>query len=188
LQARQQAQQHTMGQNDRVHRDRRALLEELEIPEVEIPQQFLYEQEELILGLSFALAKSARAHRSLMDRDLLAAVSTLAKTHNTMMNSSLIYEPPTTNLSHQAVVRDIAREIDTLVGEYRDAEQRHIGLTRLRDSDVLKALVFLLQLGVLRTSGRPKSRGFIDFLLAQFPDKQSALAGPEDADSRIVIP
>jgi hypothetical protein len=195
LQARQQTQQHTsehghhsMGQNDRVDRDRRALLAELEIPDVEIPQQFLYEREELILGLSFALTKCARADRSLMDHDLLAAVSTLARTYNTMVNSSLIYEPPTTNLAHQAVVRDIARGVDTLVREYREAEQRHIGLTRLRDSDVLKALVFLLQLGVLRTSGRPKSRGFIDFLLAQFPEKQSVLAGPEEAGSRIVIP
>lgn len=197
LQARQQAQQHmsehvsghqAMGQNDRVDRDRRALLAELEIPDVEIPQQFLYEREELILGLSFALAKSARADRSLMDRDVLAAVSTLARTYNTMVNSSLIYEPPTTNLAHQAVVRDIAREVETLVREYREAEQRHIGLTRLRDSDVLKALVFLLQLGLARTSGRPRSRGFIDFLLAQFPEKQSVLAGSEDARSRIVIP
>jgi hypothetical protein len=177
-----------MGQNDRVDRDRRALLAELEIPDIEIPQQFLYEREELILGLSFALAKTARADRSLMDRDVLAAVSTLARTYNTMVNSSLIYEPPTTNLVHQAVVRDIASEVDTLAREYREEEERHIGLTRLRDSDVLKGLVFLLQFGVLRTSGRPKSRGFIDLLLAQFPDKQSVLVGPDDGGSRIVIP
>jgi hypothetical protein len=52
----------------------------------------------------------------------------------------------------------------------------------------LKALVFLLRLGLGRTSGRPKSRAFIDFLLAQFPEKQSALTGVEDAGSRIVIP
>jgi len=31
---------------------------DIEIPAVEIPEQFLYEREELILGLSFALARA----------------------------------------------------------------------------------------------------------------------------------
>jgi hypothetical protein len=75
-----------------------------------------------------------------------------------------------------------------MVREFRAAEQQHLGQTRLRDSEVLKALVFLLRMGLSRTSGRPKARGFVDFLLAQFPEKQSALAGAEGAASRIVIP
>jgi hypothetical protein len=79
-----------------------------------------------------------------------------------------------------------------MVKEFREAEQQHIdeipGHARLRDSDVLKALVFLLRMGLARTSGRPRSRGLIDFLFAQFPEKQSAIAGPEEAGSRIVIP
>jgi hypothetical protein len=62
------------------------------------------------------------------------------------------------------------------------------GREPLRDSDVLKALVFLLRMGVARTSGRPKSRAFIDSLLAMFPEKQSGIAGPEEAGGRIVIP
>jgi hypothetical protein len=190
LQARQQAREHAKAQNERPdEQDREALF-----PEVEIPEQFLYEREELILGLSFALAKSARASRSpgnrslgdrsLTDRDLIAAVSSLAKSYQTLVNSSIIYEPQTTNLTHQS----IAREIETMVREFREAERQHIGQTRLRDSDVLKALVFLLRMGFGRTSGRPKSRAFVDFLLAQFPEKHSAIAGPEEAGSRIVIP
>jgi hypothetical protein len=159
--------------------DREALF-----PEVEIAEQFLYEREELILGLSFALAKSARADRSLTDRDLISAISSLAKSYQTMVNSSLIYEPTTTNLAHQT----IAREVETMVREFREAEQKHIGHTRLRDPDVLKALVFLLRMGLGRTSGRPKSRAFVDFLFAQFPEKTSVLAGPAEAGSRIVIP
>jgi hypothetical protein len=157
---------------------------EVLFPNVEIAEQFLYEREELILGLSFALAKSAHADRTLTDRDLIAAMSSLAKSYQTMVNSSLIYEPQTTNLAHQA----IAREVETMIKEFREAEQRHIGHTRLRDSDVLKALVFLLRMGLGRTSGRPKSRAFIDFLFAQFPEKHSAIAGAEEAGSRIVIP
>jgi hypothetical protein len=155
-------------------------------PEVVITEQFLYEREELILGLSFALAKSA--DRSLMDRDLIAALSSLVKSYQTLVNSSLIYEPPTANVALQTIIRDIAREVESMVREFREAEQQHIGHTRLRDSDVLKALVFLLRLGLGRTSGRPKSRAFVDFLFAQFPEKHSAIARPEEAGSRIVIP
>ena len=188
LQARQQAREHAKAHHEEPgERDREALF-----PEVEIPEQFLYEREELILGLSFALVKSARADRSLTDRDLIAAVSSLAKSYQTLVNSSLIYEPATANVAHQSIVRDIAREVEAMVREFREAEQQHIGEipghTRLRDSDVLKALVFLLRMGLGRTSGRPKSRAFVDFLFAQFPEKQSVIAGPEEAGSRIVIP
>ena len=189
-QAREHANAHTELSGNR---DLETWFSELEIPPLEVPEQFLYEREELILGLSFALAKTARADRSLvgrslMDRDLIAALGALIKTYHTMVNSGLIYEPPTANLAHQAVVRNVAREVETMVREFREAEQQHTGHTRLGDSDVLKALVFLLRLGLGRTSGRPKSRAFVDFLLAQFPEKHSALIGPEEPASRIVIP
>ena len=205
LQAREHATTHHANtQSERPgERDREALFPEVEIPDVEITEQFLYEREELILGLSFALAKCARADRSLadrsladrsladrplMDRDLIAAVSSLAKSYQTLVNSSLIYEPPTANLAQQTIAREIAREVETMVREFREAEQQHIGHTRLRDSDVLKALVFLLRLGLRRTSGRPKSRAFVDFLFAQFPAKESVITGAEEAGRRIVIP
>lgn len=176
----QQSRQHTTAHGDRQNQvEREALL-----PEVEIAEQFLYEREELILGLSFALAKSARGDRALMDRDLLASLSSLAKSYQTLVYSNLIYEQPTTNIAHQ----NIAREIETMVREFREAELKHMGQTRLRDSDVLKALVFLLRMGMARTSGRPKSRAFVDFLFAQFPEKQSAIAAPDEAASRIIIP
>ena len=153
-------------------------------PQIEISEQFLYEREHLILGLSFALAKSARANRDLMDRDLIAALTSLATSYQTLVNSSLIYETPTANVAHQA----IAAEIEAMVKEFRAAEQKHMGYTKLRDSDVLNTLVFLLRMGVGRTSGRPKSRAFVDFLFAQFPEKQSAIAAPEEAGSRIIVP
>jgi hypothetical protein len=153
-------------------------------PRVEISEQFLYEREHLIVGLSFALAKSARTNRDLKDRDLIAALTSLAKSYETLVKSSLIYEEATANVAHQAV----AAEVANMVKEYREAEQKHMGSTQLRDSDVLKALVFLLRMGYGRTSGRPKSRAFVDFLFAQFPEKQSAIAAPEEAASRIIVP
>ena len=72
--------------------------------------------------------------------------------------------------------------------EYREAEQKHTGHASLRDSDVLKALVFLMRLAHGRTSGRPKSRAFVEFLFAQFPEKESAGVAPHEAGSRIILP
>jgi len=65
---------------------------------------------------------------------------------------------------------------------------KHLGYSRLRDSEVLKALVFLLRMGMARSSGRPKSRAFVDFLFAQFPEKSEGVAAPEDAGRRIIVP
>jgi hypothetical protein len=152
--------------------------------QVEVGDQFIYEREHLILGLSYALAKSARADRGLTDRDLIAALTSLGKTYETLVNSGLHYEAATTNLVQQAA----AAEVERMVKEYREAEQKHMGYVRLRDSEVLRALVFLVRMAHGRTSGRPKSRAFVDFLLAQFPEKPSAVATPDEAGSRIVMP
>ena len=150
---------------------------------VEIGQAFLYEQEHLILGLSYALAKSARADRNIRDTDVIAALTALAGRYETLANSGLHYEAPLTNLAHQA----IAAEVQQMVKEYREAEQKHLGYSRLHDSDILRGLVFLLRMGYTRTSGRPRSRAFVDFLLAQFPEQSSAIAAPQEA-SRIIVP
>jgi len=152
--------------------------------QVEVGDQFLYEREHLIMGLTYALAKSARADRTLTDTDLIAALTAMAKTYETLVNSGLHYETPIAGVGQQAV----ASEVQKMLAEYREAEQKHMGYVRLRDSEVLRALVFLVRLALGRTSGRPKSRAFVDFLFAQFPEKQSAIATPEEAGSRIITP
>ena len=81
-----------------------------------------------------------------------------------------------------------AAQVEEMVKQYREAEQKQLGYSNLRDPDVLRALVFLLRLGHGRTSGRPRSRAFIDFLFAQFPEQESALAGARDSASRIIVP
>jgi hypothetical protein len=153
-------------------------------PQVEVGDQFLYEREHLLVGLSFALAKSARADRSLTDVDLIAALTAMAKSYETLVNSGLHYETPITSVGQQAV----AAEVQKMVKEYREAEQKHTGYVRLRDSEMLRALVFLVRMAHGRTSGRPKSKAFVDFLFAQFPEKQSAITTPEEAGTRIITP
>lgn len=172
-------------QQAREHEKQRAL-EALDqsalFPQIQVGDQFLYEHEHLMVGLSFALARSARADRTITDADLIASLTSLAKSYETLVNSGLHYETRTTSISQQA----ISAELQRMVKEYRETEQKHLGHTRLRDSEVLRALIFLIRMGHARTSGRPKSRAFVDFTLAQFPEK--TIAAPEEVGSRIIVP
>jgi len=151
---------------------------------VEVPDQFLYEREHLLMGLTFALAKAVRADRILNDSDLLAALSALTISYQRLVNSGLHYEQAIPSAPQQRV----AAEVETMLQEYREAEQKHMGYSTVRDSDVLKALVFLVRLGYGRTSGRPKARAFAEFLVAQFPEKESSVITPPEAGSRIIVP
>jgi hypothetical protein len=173
----QQARQHEHV------RDREQLDPEESFSRVEIPAAFLYERQSFIMGLMFGIVQCARADHSINDRETLAALTSLAKTYETRVNSGLVYEPPMASLGQQA----IARELQKLVGEYRQVEEKNLGMTRLRDADVLKALVFMLRLGLVRTSGRPRSRAFLDFLGSQFPQERGVLT-PDSAGSGIVVP
>jgi len=152
--------------------------------QIEVSDQFMYEHEHLLMGLTYALAKAARAERSLHDQDLIAALSMLVTTYQRRASSGLHYEEPLAN----ELQRRAAMEVETMVKEYREAEQKHMGYSTLKESDVLKALVFLVRLGQGRTSGRPKSRAFVEFLFAQFPEKESAIVAPAAAGSRIILP
>jgi hypothetical protein len=151
-------------------------------PQLEIADQFLYEQEHLVVGLTFALAKTIRMDRTIADADLILALTSLAKSYETLVNSGLHYETRSTSISQQT----ISAEVQKTVNEYRETETKHLGFFRLRDSDVLRALVFLVRMAHARTSGRPKSRAFADFVLQQFPEK--TIAAPDEVGSRIIVP
>ena len=79
--------------------------------QIEVSDQFMYEKEHLLMGLTYALAKSARADRSLNDQDLIAALSMLAHSYERRLNSGLHYEEPLTSESSGKV----AAEVETMV-------------------------------------------------------------------------
>jgi hypothetical protein len=151
-------------------------------PNVEIGGGFVREREPLIVGLSFGIAKVARADRAIRDRDVIASLTDLASTYERLAGSGLHYEPATANPMQQALIQ----ELRNMIAQYRELEQKHIGYATLRDGEVLQALVFLVRTAHARTSGRPRSRAFLDFLLAQFPETQGSVAAP--GESRIVLP
>lgn len=151
--------------------------------EVEVSHQFYYELEPLIAGLLFAAARVAHTDRAVRDRDILQALTALAKSYATRVNSGLVYQESTANIVHQS----LATEVDKMIAEYREVEARNLGFHQLRDSDVLRALVFILRMGHSRTNGRPRSRAFIDSLLAQFPAAATPL-GSSPAGTGLIVP
>ena len=136
------------------------------------------------MGLSYTLAQAAHGDRSLNDRDLIAALSAMCTRYERLVNSGLHYDQPLTSTAQHAV----AAKVEAMLKEFRDVEHKQLGYSTLRDSDVLKSLVFLVRLAHGRTSGRPKSRAFIDFLFAQFPEKRSAVVAPAEVASRLIVP
>lgn len=153
-------------------------------PKVELSEQFTYEREHLLMGLSYALSTAAHADRALNDRDLITALSAMCASYDRLINSGLHYQQPVSAPAQRA----IAAQIEEMVRQFRTAEQKQLGYPTLRDPDVFKSLVFLLRLAYARTSGRPKSRAFIDFLWKQFPEKQSTVLTPTEAGSRLIVP
>jgi hypothetical protein len=108
----------------------------------------------------------------------------MVRSQQTLISSGLVYEEATPNPAQQALIGRLRQVLE----EYREVERRHLGYVRLKDAEVLPALVFALRLAQVHTSGRPLSRAFIDFLHQQFPEAAASLESTPEAGSRIIIP
>lgn len=153
-------------------------------PRINVPEQFLRDQEQLIGGLLQGLGKLSASDHNLKDRDVIRALANMAQSYQTLVASGLVYAEATPNPVQQTIIETFRR----LLQEFREVEHRHLGYTALKDSDILKALVFIVRLAQLHTSGRPLSRGFLDFLRERFPATDGALNSAEEAGSRILLP
>ena len=133
-------------------------------PKVEIGQRFYYEREPLIGGLLFELTRLSGLHREWNDRDITGAESA-------------------TNPVHQAVAEELQKRID----QYRQLEQQKLGYSSLKDSDILKALVFLVRTAQVRTSGRPRARAFLSYLAEQFPEARQKAGLVNGSGSSLIV-
>ena len=130
------------------------------------------------------LRKRYAADRNLEDREVIAALGNLARSYQTLVGSGLVYQEVPPGLVQQAII-DALRQ---LLKEFRELEREHLGHTTLKDAEVLKVLVFTLRLAHSHTSGRPRSRRFLDFLHERFSDAQPAIVTADEPTSRIIMP
>ena len=131
----------------------------------------------LLQDLAESIAQSALGNSSLRDRDVIDALTALVRSFETRAHSGLHYEPTRPSLAQQALIVEL-REV---IADY-DEEGRDMGDPHLHDSDALKALVFVLRLALDRSSDRPLSRGFLDFLRTEFKKDGS------NTQTRLVLP
>ena len=144
---------------------------------VRVEEDLLDAHAVLLEDLVESIAQSTLGNSSLRDRDVIDALTALVRSFETRAHSGLHYEPTRPSLAQQALVDEL-REV---IADY-DQEGREMGDRHLQDSDALKALVFVLRLALERSSGRPLSRGFLDFLRTEFKEDSSI------TQTRIVLP
>ncbi len=153
-------------------------------PAVELTQDFLQRHEPLIAGLIQTLLRVSHSDRDLKDREIVGALTVMARSYKTLVASGLVYQEASANPAQLAIMDVLQRSLE----EFRQVEQQHLGYTALRDGDVLKALVFLIRLAHMHSSGRPRARGFLDYLQEQFPEPHSPAGLVAETGSRIIIP
>ena len=136
-----------------------------QIPNRDVPvsEEFLEEHGKLVTALAYAVAGAAIHSPGAVDADAREALRALIRTYRTL-ESGVYYESRPDNLLATAVFA-AAQEA---VADFRRAEREDLGMSRTRDSDILKALVFLERVGISRDNGRPRGRPFLD-ALGDFP-------------------
>ena len=145
--------------------------------QVQVEEDFLDAHPLLLEDLVENIRQSALANTSLRDRDVIEALAALVRSFETRAKSGLHYEPTGPSLAQQALMQ----QLRDVIADY-DEESQEVGEPQLPDNDTLKALVFVLRLALDRSSGRPLSRGFLDFLRTEFTE------GENNTQSRIVLP
>ena len=136
--------------------------------ETKISPAFIEAHEKLFLRLSYALCAYAHNNRLVVDADVLAALGSLAEAYRTLASGIYYERPPDYTLQ-----RGLYEALKSAIEDYKKTETRKTGLVSvgdadIRDGDIRDALIFLAQIGTLRTNGRPKGRAYLYFLGTQF--------------------
>lgn len=150
---------------------------ELSCPDVKVTEEFLAQHEELMLFCIYSLIQAALKTSGALDADVLAALEALIQTHRTL-ESGLVYETRAENSIAAAVQRGFAASL----ADYQKLRAEREALSPLRNSEILKILVFLHRLGQQNQNGRPRGRMYLDFLRQMVPDQRV-----EERASSIII-
>jgi hypothetical protein len=132
-----------------------------------IPTSLVAANEKLILAISYAICAYARENAPLVDLDVTASLQALAEAYRTL-SSGLYYEKPPDYLLQRQLYERIKGAID----EFKKSPPPEAQVAGVRDGDIRDTLIFLTQLGALRSNGRPKGRPFLDFLRSQFKPEE----------------
>lgn len=146
-------------------------LEDFPHQEIRISEQFLRDNEELLMVLASTVLSSGLETQGAVDLDAREALESLVRTYKTL-ESGLIYETRPSNPYAAAIHHRVQETLE----EYRKAVAERSGIHTIRDAAVLGVLVFLQRLELQENNGRPRGRAFFDFLRAHFQASQKQTA------------
>ena len=139
---------------------------------------FLAEHEQFIGQIGYRMLRYALENPRTTDHDLGGALEKLVRTYQTL-SSGIYYE----SLPEEASQVGVFRDLKNFLEEYQKKERERGSLAPLKESDVIRALVFLSRLAVVRSNRRVRGRAFIDFLRQSYPQ-----AGLPKEESRLILP
>jgi hypothetical protein len=124
--------------------------------DVQVTEEFLAQHEELVLFCIYSLVQAAVRTPGALDSDILASLEALIQTHRTL-ESGLVYETRAENAVAAAVQRGFAASL----ADYQKLRAEREALSPVRNSEILKVLVFLHRLGQQNKNGRPRGRMYL---------------------------
>ena len=127
--------------------------------DIRVSEKLLRANEQLLTFLSLTIFRTAMEIPGLVDSDVLEALDGLIRTYRTL-ESGVYYESRPAN----PLAGSIFGTVQDALAEYRNREQRDLGMTKTRDADVLGVLVFLQHFAMYRDNGRRRGRAFLDAL------------------------
>lgn len=137
--------------------------------DTKIDSAFVAEHERFFAALTYAICLYARDNRPLVDSDVVASLRALAETYRTL-SGGIYYE----KVPDYQLQRGLYQALKAAIDDHKRAEAQKFGVTRVRDSEIRDALIFLTQVGVTHSNGRPKGRAYLDFLRTQFKPEELA--------------
>ncbi len=140
-------------------------------------ERFLYQNAQLIATVAEAVLEERAGSTSMVDRDATEAFSALIATLKTL-STGLYYE---TLPEGGPVASALFRRIKSLLDELMKPPEVP-GRRALRVSEAQEVLDFMIQTSDFHSSGRPKSRRYLDWLRTMVPE------APEQEQSRLIVP
>ena len=145
--------------------------EEVPNRDIHVSEEFLRDHEALLVFVGRSIASAAFETPGAVDFDVREALDGLIRTYRTLQ-SGLHYESRPNNPLADAIFG----RVQDAIAEFRQHEQKELGMAKTRDTDALGILVFLQRLELDRHNGRRRGRAFLDFLRGFFLPSQEETA------------
>jgi len=155
--------------------------------DIQVTEKLVRQNEALLSFLAATVVRTALNTPGVIDYDVREALESLIRTYRTLQ-SGVYYESVPAN----PLAATIYSSVQQALAEYRQAEQRELGMTKTRDADVLGLLVFLQHFELDRNNGRRRGRAFLEALLNFYSPEPYPELGPgpwpEPPESSLILP